>query len=227
MLHQISVDQITRQFKAAFFDLDGTLFDSEPLHAQALVKACEQLGINLEGIDPLHDFLGKPDPAVYRFFHATKMIPQGVSQDNFINAKNSHYLANCKDIPSSKWDDFINPGTRELLKILKDKGILVAIVSASEEAIVKSMISNSGIELFFDHLIARGQCFRSKPSPGPYLSALRHWGLKGHEAIVFEDSPTGQKAAVLAGCELIRVKTFTPQANDNLEAIDNFFRLIS
>ena len=124
MLHQISVDQITRQFKAAFFDLDGTLFDSEPLHAQALVKACEQLGINLEGIDPLHDFLGKPDPAVYRFFHATKMIPQGVSQDNFINAKNSHYLANCKDIPSSKWDDFINPGTRELLKILKDKGIL-------------------------------------------------------------------------------------------------------
>ncbi len=227
MSNQISVDQIAQRFKAAFFDLDGTLFDSEPIHAQALVKACDQLDINLEGIDPLHDFLGKPDPAVFRFFQAKGLIPVGVSQDNFINAKNSHYLVSCKDIPFLKWDDIINPGARELLEILKEKDILVAIVSASEEAIVKSMISNSGIELFFDHVVARGQCFRSKPSPGPYLSALRHWGLKGHEAIVFEDSPTGQKAALLAGCELIRVKTFTPQANDNLEAIDNFFRLIS
>ncbi len=227
MLQVPTIEDITRQFKAVFFDLDGTLFNSEPLHSEALVKAGNQLGINLEDIDPLHDFLGMPDPAVYRFFVAQNRIPTQVTQHSFIKAKNSHYLALCREIPISKWDDYITQGSKELLNELKAKGLLVAIVTASELEIVQSMILHSGIGIFFDHVVARGQCFRSKPSPGPYLSALRHWGLKGRQALVFEDSATGQKSAQLAGCEVIAINAFTQQTNHHLATIDNYFRLIS
>ncbi len=227
MLQAPTVEDITRQFKAVFFDLDGTLFNSEPLHADALVKAAHQLNIDMTGIDPLHDFLGMPDPALYRFFVAEKRISTQLTQHNFIKAKNSHYLALCREIPISKWDEYITQGTKELLKEVKAKGLLVAIVTASELEIATSMITHSGIGIFFDHVVARGECFRSKPSPGPYLSALRHWGLKGGEAVVFEDSATGQKSAQLAGCEVIAINAHTQQTNHHLATIDNFFRLIS
>lgn len=226
MHHIPLVHEIIRQYKAVFFDLDGTLFDSEPIHAAALEKAALEMQINLDNLSPLHDFIGLPDPGVFRLLDSQGRVPEDVTQESFIAAKNSHYLAHCRELSQHEWEEVITPGARELLSQLKKQEILTAVVTASEEEIVQSMLSSSGLNLFFDNVVARGVCFRSKPSPGPYMSALRHWKLKGNEAIVFEDSPTGKKAAQLAGCSVIAVTCFTPPTNNDLPAIDNFFRLI-
>lgn len=225
MSDEYKLETITRQFKAVFFDLDGTLFNSEPLHATALVKAADQCKIDLTDIDPLHDFLGMPDPAVYRFLKASGRIPDNLSQSSFISAKNAHYLAYCRDLSVSEWDNILTAGTRELLKELKLANQLLAIVSASEPEIVEAMVKGAAIDIFFDHIVARGVCFRSKPSPGPYLTALRHWKLKSNDVLVFEDSPTGKKAAILAGCQVIAVTCFNEHKDNDLQSIDNFFGL--
>tara|TARA_R110000868_G_scaffold304021_4_gene564516 strand:- start:822 stop:1499 length:678 start_codon:yes stop_codon:yes gene_type:complete len=221
-----SLHDITRQYKAVFFDLDGTLFNSEPLHANALVKSAANLDIDLSGMNPLHDFLGLPDPGVYRLLDKMGRVPETASQEAFIAAKNSYYLADCREMSEHEWFEVMTPGAREFLVELKKSEILIALVTASEESIVESMLRHSGLNQFFDNIVARGVCFRSKPSPGPYMAALRHWKLKSHEAIVFEDSPTGKKAAQLAGCKVIALTCFTQPANDDLDSIDNFFRLI-
>ncbi len=221
-----TLQDITRRYKAVFFDLDGTLFNSEPLHAKALVRAADILDIDISGMDPLHDFLGLPDPGVYRQLDKMGRVPETATQEAFIAAKNANYLADCRELSKHEWIEFMTPGTRELLIELKKQDLLVGLVSASEHEIVEAMLKGSGLNLLFDHIVARGVCFRSKPSPGPYMAALRHWKLKSHEAIVFEDSPTGKKAAQLAGCRVIAVTCFTQPTNDSLESIDNFFRLI-
>lgn len=226
MPHAPQLPEIARRFRAVFFDLDGTLFNSEPLHATALIEAANECNINLTNINPLHDFLGLPDPGVYRQLLADGRVPEGCTQDAFIAAKNAHYLAYCRDLSEHQWKEVGTPGARELLVELKKNNILTAVVSASEPSIVQAMLKGAGIDRLFDHIVARGECFRSKPSPGPYLVALRHWKLRAHEVLVFEDSPTGKKAADLAGCTIVAVTCFTQPKDDGLAHIDNFFRLI-
>lgn len=226
MPHAPQLPEIVRRFRAVFFDLDGTLFNSEPLHATALIEAAKECAIDLSGINPLHDFLGLPDPGVYRQLLADGRVPEECEQESFIAAKNSHYLAHCRDLSDHQWKEFSTPGTREFLVQLKKNNILTAVVSASEPSIVEAMLQGAGIDRLFDHVVARGECFRSKPSPGPYLTALRHWKLHSHDVLVFEDSPTGKKAAVLAGCSVVAVTCFTQPKDDGLAHIDNFSGLI-
>ncbi len=218
--------ELIRSFKAVFFDLDGTIFNSEPLHAEALVKAAHECEVNLEGIDPLHDFLGMPDPAVFRFLVENNRAPSELKEQTFIAAKNSHYLAHCCELSEHQWRDVTTPGVYEFVSFLKEHNILTAIVSASEPDVVAAMLGGIEIAPLFDNVVARGICFRSKPSPGPYLHALRHWHLHGDDVLVLEDSPTGKEAARLAGCHVVAVNAFTPCSNDELAVIDNFFRLI-
>lgn len=226
MSHAPQLPEIVRRFRAVFFDLDGTLFNSEPLHATALIEAAKECGIDLTGINPLHDFLGLPDPGVYRQLVADRRVPEECSQDSFIASKNAHYLAHCRDLSDHQWQEVSTPGTREFLVQLKKSNILTAVVSASEPSIVEAMIKGAGIDRLFDHIVARGECFRSKPSPGPYLTTLRHWKLHSNDVLVFEDSPTGKKAAALAGCSVVAVTCFTQPKDDGLPHIDNFSGLI-
>lgn len=226
MSHAPQLPEIVRRFKAVFFDLDGTLFNSEPLHATALIEAAKECSIDLTGINPLHDFLGLPDPGVFRHLSAIGRVPSGVTQESFINAKNSHYIAHCRDLSDNQWSSVMTEGAREFLIALKKSQILTAIVSASEPDIVEVMLKGVQIHKLFDHVVARGECFRSKPSPGPYLCALRHWKLHARDALVFEDSVTGKKAATLAGCQVVAVTCFTEPKDDGLARIDNFCGLI-
>lgn len=219
--------ELIRSFRAVFFDLDGTLFNSEPLHAEALVQAAKQFDIDLTGIDPLHDFLGMPDPAVFRFFQTNGLAAEDITQESFIAAKNSHYLAHCRDLNPHQWVELITPGAFDFLISLKKLGILTAVVTASEPEIAETMLQTSELRPLFDHITARGVCFRSKPSAGPYLHTLRHWQLRGHETLVFEDSPTGQESALLSGCHVIAIEAFTSQEDSKLDRIDNFFGLIN
>jgi beta-phosphoglucomutase len=61
------------------------------------------------------------------------------------------------------------------------------------------MLDVLGIAERFDVKITIDQVARGKPDPLPYLTALERLGLKPEEAIAFEDSPSGMRAAKGAG----------------------------
>lgn len=94
----------------------------------------------------------------------------------------------------------LRPGVSAYLTQARMRGLSTAVVSSSSRAWVEGHLGRLGRREEFD-LIVTGDHDRErgKPRPTLYLEALRGLGIAPGEAIAFEDSPNGLRAAAAAG----------------------------
>jgi HAD superfamily hydrolase (TIGR01509 family) len=95
----------------------------------------------------------------------------------------------------------VGEGVSEYLAAARQRGLKLGIVSSSWRQWVEGHLARLGLLSRFDCIVtsdfvARG---RTKPNPDLYMKALEVLGLRANEAIAFEDSPHGLKAARAAG----------------------------
>jgi HAD superfamily hydrolase (TIGR01509 family) len=116
----------------------------------------------------------------------------------------------------------ILPGVMDYLHQSKRLGLRLAIASSSEHAWVDTHARRLGILDNFDHIICADDVGvgRTKPNPDLFLLALKRLKVRANEAIVFEDSPNGVKAARSAGIFVVAVPNavtaLLPLENANL-----------
>jgi len=103
------------------------------------------------------------------------------------------------------------------LPILPGVVALLDAARAAEPRLQLGLASNSGHEHCEGHLrrlnlfdrfgivACREDVPSPKPEPDLYKLVLQHFGLRGHEAIAFEDSHTGALAAKRAGLRVVAV----------------------
>ncbi len=91
------------------------------------------------------------------------------------------------------------PGVVALLDAARERGLHVGLASNSEHAWVEPHLARVGLRDRFAFLACRDDVASPKPEPDLYKLVLNHLGLRGHEAIAFEDSHTGSLAAKRAG----------------------------
>jgi len=102
----------------------------------------------------------------------------------------------------------------------KRLGLKLAIASSSPRSwVVDTHGDRLGIPRYFDEIICRDDVApgRTKPNPDLFLLALDRLKVRKDEAIVFEDSPNGVKAAKSAGIFVVAV----PNQITSLLSIDN------
>lgn len=101
----------------------------------------------------------------------------------------------------------ILPGVMDYIQEAKRLGLKLAIASSSPHAWVDTHAKRLGIFDHFDHVICSDDVApgRTKPNPDLYLLALNQLQVRNNEAIVFEDSPNGVKAANRAGIFVVAV----------------------
>ena len=99
------------------------------------------------------------------------------------------------------------PGVTRLLEEAEQAGLSLAIASSSEHAWVDTHLSRLGLYHRFPTIICSEEVApgRTKPYPDLYLKALQALGVKADEAIVFEDSLNGVRAARAAGIFVVAV----------------------
>ncbi|EDM33957.1 predicted phosphatase/phosphohexomutase, partial [Pedobacter sp. BAL39] len=88
------------------------------------------------------------------------------------------------------------PGTIQLLEELKDKGIKMALGSASKNSAL--ILERTGIRDFFDAIVDGNSVTTSKPDPEVFLKAAELLQAAPTECIVFEDAEAGVAAAIAA-----------------------------
>ncbi len=91
------------------------------------------------------------------------------------------------------------PGVVALLDAARERGLHVGLASNSEHAWVEPHLARVGLRDRFAFLACRDDVASPKPEPDLYKLVLNHLGLRGHEAIAFEDSHTGSLAVKRAG----------------------------
>ncbi len=97
------------------------------------------------------------------------------------------------------------PGVAELLDAARQQNLRIGLASNSEHAWVEPHLERLNLIDRFEFLACRGDAPTPKPAPDLYKLVLNQFGLRGHEAIAFEDSATGTLAAKRANLHVVAV----------------------
>jgi HAD superfamily hydrolase (TIGR01509 family) len=213
-----------QQLKALFFDMDGTIVDTEKDgHRVAFNEAFARMGIAAEwDVARYHRLLqiagGKERMKSYfvedgeQFFPAGKDLDQFVQELHLLKTEIFVSLIETGKLP-------LRPGIWRMMKEANENGILVGICTTSNEKAVKAIINSLLADIKIDLVLAGDVVSKKKPDPEIYRLALEKTGLLPEEAVVVEDSENGVISGKEAGIKvLVTVNEYTK--NENLERAD-------
>jgi HAD superfamily hydrolase (TIGR01509 family) len=186
--------------KSLIFDFDGLILDTESPDVQTWQEIYREHGCEF----PVHEW-GR--------------IVGGLGADHFDPVDHLARLTGRElDPPSLRlrqqeqsnrltWEQPVLPGVTQLLDRAQRAGLALAIASSSEHAWVDRHLSRLGLLERFHLIICSDDVptGRTKPHPDLFLKALEALHLAPPEAIVFEDSPNGVRAAKAAGIYVVAV----------------------
>jgi HAD superfamily hydrolase (TIGR01509 family) len=116
----------------------------------------------------------------------------------------------------------LKPGVSQFLSELKNKGIRMAVVSGAYSSSVFYIISSLDMGHYFDFILTGDDIKNKKPHPESYLLALEKMNLPKEQAIVFEDTESGLKAAENAGLKAIAIRHSYNQSHDFSSAVSQY-----
>lgn len=196
---------LLKSHDAVIFDMDGTIVNTEPLHARAAVIVLNKLGFDIDLEACLDQFYGMTDTAVLKLTCPTlsdKEIEEAIAE------KNKHLIEIFHKLSAHEKTNYVTPGLFDFLHLLKQENKSIAVVSASEDIIVEKTLECFSITSFVDLQMGRHQTNLTKPHPEPYLEGMKRLNSLPHKTLIFEDSPTGLKSAIASGANVIRITGF-------------------
>jgi HAD superfamily hydrolase (TIGR01509 family) len=190
--------QQTMSPKAALFDIDGTLVDSNELHVLAWLRAFAASGYDVEK-DAVRAQIGKG---------ADMLIPAILSH---VSRAEHETLAQAHaDIFQTNYRDEIRvfPGAAELLKALHGAGIQVALASSAQEKELQHHIRLLGVGAFLSATCSSDDVQRSKPAPDIFAAVLAKLpSVRAEEALAVGDTPYDVESAAKCGIRTIALRT--------------------
>lgn len=190
--------------KAIFWDMDGTLVDTEPLWGVATYELSEKLGKRLTP--------ELRESTVGGSFSNTLNVAAAHAGVDLAPGDYERYRAWMYARMAELLADDLqpNPGVRELLAALHDSGMSMLVTTNTERELADVCIDAVGREFFIDS-ITGDEVERTKPAPDMYLEAARRVAAKPAECLVFEDSWAGMSAAAAAGCRVLGLAEKVPE----------------
>lgn len=101
------------------------------------------------------------------------------------------------------------PGAVELLADLRAEGVRCALVTMSYRRFVAPILHQLP-EGTFEVVVTGDAVTQGKPHPEPYLRAAAMLGVDPARTLAIEDSNTGTRSAVAAGCSVLVVPNHVP-----------------
>lgn len=181
---------------AIFWDMDGTLTDSEPLWAKATYYISELMGRRLTP-----ELRMKTVGA--SFTDTFRICAEWAGLEPKPGDK-EYYQKAMFDFARGLYDTELEifAGVPELLRELDRDGMTMLLTTNTQRSVADPVIDAIGRELF-DDTICGDEVPEGKPAPDMYREAARRVGAEPGDCLVFEDSTAGMTAAVAAGCVVI------------------------
>ena len=181
------------QILAVLFDLDGVLTDTAEYHYLAWKRLADELGIPFtrEDGDRLRGVSRRP--ALEIILGLSGRTGSEEEMQEWMTRKNAHY----QELITRVTPADLLPGVAALLNELRERGIKIAVASASKNS--PEVIRRLEIEDSIDQLVHGGMVERQKPFPDLFLQAAKQVGVPAAACIVVEDAAAGIEAAIAAG----------------------------
>lgn len=196
--------------RAAVFDFDGVIVDSEPLHFGSLRDALATEGVRITHEEYVEHLLAYDDRSSIRLaFERHAEPPDPARLARVEQAKIDCFARLIPGIP-------VFPGARELIGALGAE-LPLAIASGARREEIEAILAGIGLRDAFAAVVGAQDAERTKPDPAPYLEAARRLaqhapGLDPAECVALEDSVAGLMSALGAGMKVIGVAHTYPAA---------------
>ena len=182
------------ELKAALFDLDGVVFDTEPQYTIFWGSQCRLYHPEHPGLE--HEIKGQTLTQIYDQWFSGPLLPEQPKITVRLN-----------DYESKMHYDYIE-GFERMIADLRSHGVKTAVVTSSNlpkmEAVYRFQPEFKNL---FDAILTSEDFDRSKPDPDCYLKAAERLGAKTDECIVFEDSFNGLRSGRAADMKVVGLAT--------------------
>jgi beta-phosphoglucomutase len=175
--------------KALIFDMDGTLVHSDPVHLEAFAQVLKPEGVTINEEIYRSTIIGRTNEAIFASLLPHLPVEQ---HEAYADEKEATFRRMAQDLKPLE-------GLLDLLGWAEARGIRIALVTNAPRLNADHMLEALGLAGRFEVEITIEEVERGKPDPLPYQTALERLGIRAEEAIAFEDSPSGMRAAKAAG----------------------------
>lgn len=177
------------------FDMDGTIVDTERTAMQTLVRYFARYRHTLSVTD-LAYLVGRPWANAVHFLleqYPIAKSPTEVETELLVEYR-ANFALHMEVIP----------GVVESIRDLA-KNFHLGLVSGSRRQDIETILAALNVRDQFTQVLGYEDYAKGKPSPIPYLDALKLFGITAEKALVFEDSSVGIRSALDAGIKTVTV----------------------
>ena len=198
--------------KAAIFDMDGLLIDSEPLWQDAEIAVFGELGVPLTR-SMCRKTMGFRIDHVVRHWHE-----QYPWHDPSLEDVVERIVVTVGELMLQRGAPM--PGVIDTINDLRAAGYKLAVASSSQMRLIRLALEHIGIIDRFDVLHSAESEQQGKPHPAVYSSTMARLGVEPQHCIAFEDSVAGVRSAKSAGAFVIAVPDQSERSNPGFAAAD-------
>src|SRR6266498_6021199 len=197
-----NVESMYTKIRAAIFDLDGVLADSEPLINAAAIAMFKENGLSVQPTDFL-PFVGAGEDRYIGGVAEKYRFPLDLTA-----AKRRTYEMYLSLVPS-QLEAF--PGAYNLVLACRQAHLRVAVASSADKIKVVANLQKINLPLeFWDTVVVGEQVKHKKPAPDIFLAAAQSLNMKPEVCVVVEDAVNGIQAAKAAGMRCVAVAQTFP-----------------
>jgi len=187
----------SKLFRAALFDLDGVVFDTEPQYTEFWGRQCREFHPERPGLEK--DIKGQTLMQIYDSFFS-----------GALESKRSLVTARLDEFERNMRFEYID-GLPAFVNDLRRHGVRTAVVTSSNKQKMAAVYSKRGdFKRMFDAVLTAEDFERSKPAPDCYEKGARCLGASADECIVFEDSFNGLRSGRGAQMVVVGLATTNP-----------------
>jgi len=189
------------EFRAALFDLDGTLIDTLADLAYATNAMRTDLGLAPLDRALIGTYIGK---GVVRLVERALSGPDGRAfsvdeREQALVLFRDHYLE------VNGREAVLYPGVREGLQAFAAMGLKLGLVTNKLAQYTPPLLQQTGLAAFFSCVVCGDTCARAKPDPEPVLYACHVLGVEPAHSVMIGDSINDVQAARAAGVAALAV----------------------
>jgi HAD superfamily hydrolase (TIGR01509 family) len=181
------------------FDCDGVLVDSEGISNRIFRDMLEALGLQLTLADMFERFVGLSMPQCVELVTRMRGSPP---PDDFVS------ILQARTEAALRAEVQAMPGVVEVLDRLT---VPYCVASSGSHTKIRTSLQAVGLlDRFGDNIFSVADVGAPKPAPDVFLHAAERMGAEPLHCAVIEDTPTGVRAGIAAGMQVLGYCTWTP-----------------
>ncbi len=182
--------------KAAIFDMDGLLVESESRWRQAEEEVCVDLGLSLTTAD-FDKTMG---------VRMREVADLWFQWDPWVGPTPAEVAQRVTDrVIELNGDAVPLPGVLQALDRFEEAGLRLAVCSSSDLRMIEPILETLKIRQLFEVVHSAEADAYGKPHPMPYLETAALLGLDPAHCVALEDSVAGTVSAKAAGMRVVSV----------------------